>query len=720
MSFRGFILETNVEHLLSKKIILDRHSNVISHSRNQRSEVFENIKLEMIDSDFLSLLLSSEDSNFYSHSGVDFSAILRSFIGIFHSRYKFSGASTITMQLARILKPKLKHPFFKFSQMLFAWRLEALMSKDEILSLYLTHLPFAHQIAGVQKASHFFFDKAISQLSLKEKAILAVLPRNPSLYKQKRRIHKLANKLISKTYSSTIHTSLALVESVNFALNRPKASHYHLVTELLKNHDNSKEIKTTIDLNIQNWAQDKMNESIHSSPQKGDSGAMLIIHNKSREILAYIANGDIQKTKAGFLNFVKIKRSPGSAIKPFLYLQALKQGYSLSSLLPDVPYHRISKNSHLTPKNYDGSYSGPIQLRYSLANSKNIPALYLTEQLGIHQIFYYLRRLEIVDSILGYEHFGVGISLGNAQVSLESLARAYVGLANKGEFSSLKLLVDDDSVTYYQEEQVSTYLITKAISDAHSRSQDFGSQTVFDFPFPVAVKTGTSSDYKDNWTIGYSSQYTVAVWKGNADATGMTAQSSAVNNTGDIFAKTMKYLHKHEQSHAFKEPSGLVETRVCSLSGGKSHELCEHTRLELIKDSTMLKSCLFHVKSQCSEKTVLNLPNEYLSWARLNKLTLLRDEKCGTVQPSDEGVQINYPRDKMVFAIDPRLPLEDQKIAIEITDTPILKNYRLLLDEKEIELKSSKLSFAATKGDYTLKLLNLENKLLHRVEYSVR
>ncbi len=680
--------------------MLDRYDEVIKIPLSQRQEKAIVTSISDIPKELQYAVIFSEDKRFFQHHGVDFLALFRTTYQTIKNLKFTSGASTISMQLARIYWPELSKPSAKIAQIIQAIRIERHNTKFEILEHYLNLIPFANQTIGVAQGCFFFFNKSCDRLSLAESTALAIIPRNPTFYsKNKTQLFQDRNKLIKKIAPKLnvdeVSLSQALAEPIKFDHGIIYSYGYHYSLKVLQENPSKlkREIRTTLDLSLQKKVENLLLESVNKNPNLGNSGAILIVENNSGEVLSYVGSPDYFKSDYGMVDAVQSLRSPGSALKPFIYAKALENGWTLSSLIPDMPLKLKVGNGIFLPDNYGGNFSGPRQLRFALANSKNIPALILTMRLGEASILDFLHLAEFNSLKKSSEHYGAGIALGNGEVSLWELVQAYSIFSNGGMLRRLKLVKSssgqDDVKEVISEE--TAFLITDVLSDPAARSEEFGRNGPMEFNFKVAAKTGTSSGFRDHWIVGYTPSYTIGIWKGNANGSPIKLQVSASKNVGPLFKQIINMLHDQNEKFNYSKPDKIAEIKVCSLSGEIAGPDCSHTRIEsFYKYHLPLHICSYHQQKliqNCNGKSkyvkYTALPQEYAGWAEANSVPTLNrvlKEQCGwndanisqksfdSEKENKDFLQITEPISGTILALDPSIPAEYQMLRIQFSD----------------------------------------------------
>jgi penicillin-binding protein 1C len=736
---------------------LDRNGQTMRSLLNEDSERMRGITLNEVPSHLITAVLVSEDRRFYEHFGIDltsFARVLRNFALLKNS----NGVSTINMQLSRILFPELRSWPLKPLQFFYAIALDIQFSKDELLIRYLNEIPYGRQVTGVAEACLYFFKTECHSISLSQAAVLSVIPKNPSrMIKDSSKLFTAKNYILKKMSKETsiegplLNSSLR--EGVELAKVRPTSESYHFTEFLRRSFPNalkSRRIKTTLDLNLQRSLQAMLKNHIHNSPSLGDAGSILVLDNPTGEVLAYVGGPDFYHSKFGKFDFVQSLRSPGSTLKPFVYALALQNGKSLSSLLLDMPSPFTSSKGVHIPTNYGGDFSGPIQLRYALGNSRNLPVLKLTQEIGEGQVLSTLRMLGFRELSQDSEHYGVGISLGNGEVSLFSLANAYRALANGGKVTSLKFLenqIPEKSQRVFSEPVA--YQISDVLMDPEARAIEFGSSNWLEFDIPLSVKTGTSSAFRDHWIVGYNKKFTVAIWKGNADSSPISKRVSSISGAGRLFHEIVERVIQDYPAQAIPEPEGLVTRSVCTLSGDLAGPNCAFRRWELYSDvqgpeSKSVHTCQFHktleVKN-CDRQTrklnYIDFPEELKEWGqkqgyRTLEVALKSDCKWSedraqfflanqSLQEKTD-VRIVEPADGTILGFDPSIPKSHQKLRIQLSSFEASKGFHLKVGDTKLQDQDADGSFLwpVQRGKFELQMVRGEDPVGEIVRIEVR
>jgi penicillin-binding protein 1C len=605
------------------------------------------IPLDKVSPHFIQAILAAEDRRFFQHGPLDLQAIGRAIAEAVQARRIVSGASTVTMQLARMVDPTPSTPTGKLQEIWTAWRLGAGMDRREILQTYINRLPMGGNIYGVEAAARIYFGISARDLNLAQASLLAALPNDPNrlnpndrLPALKRRQRYVLGQMVGDRTITPAQAQQTLAESVALQPRQQgilAAPHFLFWASHHLPKEHPAQIRTTLDRPLQQFVEAQAQQIVQTlSAQNVHQAAALVIDNKTGEILAYVGSTDyFSPAEQGRNDGVQALRQPGSTLKPFLYQLALEQKQIRpNTILADVPIAYAIPGARLyRPVDYHEQFQGPVRVRIALANSLNVPAVKLLERVGVPNFLTYLRQLGFDRLTHPPEYYGLGLTLGSGEVTLWELARAYLTLANQGNPSDLKVVSSGlkGSTTpknLLEPNAASWALITDMLSDRFARAQAFGVDSLLSLPFPSAVKTGTSSDFRDTWTIGYTADYTVATWVGNFDGEAMQ-KVSGVTGAAPLWNRIMLHLHEHREPKAFPVPSGLVKRPICAISGKKPTPACPTVVQEYFypedlaayqrQDDDFFKAIAAHQESAPTSlgkalQYQLNLPPEYNEW----------------------------------------------------------------------------------------------------------
>ncbi|WP_293102661.1 transglycosylase domain-containing protein, partial [Moorena sp. SIO3I6] len=621
------------------------------------------VPLDQISPHFIHAILAAEDGEFYHHGALEMRAIMRSLIEAIEAKRIVSGASTITMQLARMLEPNPRTLPAKFQEIWLSWRLAAGMSKDEILAAYINRLPMGGNIYGLEAAARIYFGMPASELNVAQASLLAGLPNNPNYLNPyyywdaaKRRQIYVLKRMVEDGYITATQADQAYEEAISLLPRQQgiiAAPHFLFLVANQLPSEHPSQIRTTIDRPLQEFVEAQVQQVVRDlAPKNVHHAAAIVIENQSGEVYAYVGSPDyFSEAELGRNDGVQALRQPGSTLKPFLYHLALEQRIIRpNTVLADIPtYYAIPGARLYSPTDYSETFLGPVRIRVALANSLNIPAVRVLEKVGVSNFLLHLHQLGFEHLTQSPEHYGLGLTLGSGEVSLWELARAYLTLARLGQPKSLVTTLSSpsqngDDLSVYRRgararrqgiqksKQLSDHppsmqsplfnlpyrnakgeqpnnlqhsnfqhsnfqpnnvpysnakgeqpnnlkhsnlkhsnlelstlstwaLITDILSDPQARAQGFGVDSVLNLPFPAAVKTGTSSNFRDTWTVGFTKNYTVATWVGNFNGEPME-QVSGVIGAAPLWHRIMLHLHQSQEPAPFQAPPGLVQRPV--------------------------------------------------------------------------------------------------------------------------------------------------------------
>lgn len=590
--------------------ILDRNGEVLY-------DIYENQRRTPVSLNDIPLYLRQatvavEDKNFYKHQGFDVTGYLRAIFNII-VRHKLQGGSTLTQQLVKnTLLTSERTLFRKVREFILAIQIERKYSKDEILQMYLNEAPYGGTAWGVEAASELYFGKSVKDLNLVESAILAGLPQRPSVYSPYSstpkayvdRTKSVLRRMREDGYITKEQEDEAVkqLENVQFKPKETgfKAPHFvQYVQKVLEEKYGEDvvtrgglKVTTTLDLKLQEKAQDIVKEEIAKVEKLNiTNGAAVVLDPETGEILAMVGSKNFSDPNYdGQVNVTLSLRQPGSAIKPITYAAAFKKGYTPSTLLMDVPteFGTGLGGKPYKPVNYDGKYRGPVQVRYALGNSLNIPAVKMLALVGIEntlKLAYDLgvNSLEPTQDTLS--KVGLSLTLGGGEVRLLELASAYCAFVNQGyRVDPVAILKVEDlngkvleEVKPQKTESVLTpqvaYLIANILSDNDARKDVFGPNSLLNIPGrTVMVKTGTTNDKRDNWAIGGNTQVMVGVWVGNNDNSEMKKVASGVSGASPIWRRILLEALSGKPNIGFERPDGIETVDVDVVSGYRAHD----------------------------------------------------------------------------------------------------------------------------------------------------
>ncbi len=556
--------------------------------------------------------IAIEDKDFFKHQGLSTAGIIRGMFACVLVR-RCQGGSTLTQQLVKnvLLSDERTLPR-KMKEAILSIQIERRYKKDEILQMYLNEAPYGGTAVGVESAAQLYFNKPVKDLNLIESAVLAGLPQSPSRYspftgEEKAyvwRTEQVLRRMREDGHITAVQESEARkqLDTIEFAQEASSLRAPHFIAyikELLVARFGSKivdagglRVTTTLDWDLQSEAQKIVKEEVDKAKNlKVSNGAAVVLDPKTGEILAMVGSKDYTATDSGGFKFnvaTQGIRQPGSSIKPITYAAALRKGYTASTMLMDVETKYPSgdpQKPEYNPKNYDGKYRGPMQLRYALANSINTIAVKVSALVGVRDILKLsydmgLSTLEPTDENL--KRIGLSLTLGGGEVTLLELAAAYGVFASGGYYVppvAILKVEDAKGKVLFEQKPPSpkevlgreiSYIISDILSDNDARKEVFGTRSLLVIPgHTVAVKTGTTDDKRDNWTMGYSQSIVVGAWVGNNDNSPMSPTlASGVTGAAPIWRRIILKALDGKNNEPFTKPDDIIEMDIDAFGGG--------------------------------------------------------------------------------------------------------------------------------------------------------
>jgi len=735
--------------LAPSSLIFDQQGRLLYEIMDLHTGFHRPLELEEIPLSLRQAIIATEDATFYRNPGFDPVAIARALWINWRSGEIRSGASTITQQVARnlLMSAEERHAQTwqrKAREAILAYHLTRTMSKDDILALYLNETYFGNLAFGAEAAARAYFGKPVSQLDLAECALLAGLPQSPSAYNPltdlpaaKQRQQVVLQLMVKAGYLASERANLAYREPLQFA-SAPldiEAPHFcMLVREQLADllgeealRQGGLRVYTTLDLDLQRAAEAqvrrhliKLSEPSEDAPDHNVHNAAVVVldpHDGAARVM--VGSPDyFDPDIDGAVNAALALRQPGSAIKPVTYATALAQGYSPATVFADVRTSFTTREGRpYVPINYDYRFHGLVSLRVALASSYNVVAVKLLDAIGLDAFVSTGRALGLT-TLDDANRYGLALTLGSCEVPLLQLTSAYGAFANEGQLVPPRLIErveDSQGRVLYQaaapqpqqvlEERVA-YLITDILSDHTARVPGFGESSPLELPFDAAVKTGTTTDWRDNWTVGYSTELVVGVWVGNADNQPMV-RVSGVSGAAPIWNEIMRAAHPQAPA-PFVQPQGIVEVTVCAESGLLPTIACPHRKVErFLTENAPTQSCNLHrlvaLDTRTGEIADGQVPAEYrqlrrvtlwpaeaLAWAEEEGLALPPSTRAaiqaaGQGQPTQDAqasarlasaetaarsLSLISPDQGSGFQLSPELPAEYQQIEVVASSPP--------------------------------------------------
>lgn len=578
--------------------ILDRHGTLLYEHRGDAAGANDWIALRDIPQTIRDAVVSIEDRTFFDHGGISVRGIGRAAVQNLKSGGIVEGGSTITQQLVRIRNPGRRSYVRKAMEMLHAWKIDTALSKDRILEAYLNEAYFGHRAYGIAAAAHTYFAKSVHELSLGESALLAGLLQSPSRYDPFTSMHKARERRLDVLSAmrrdgkiSELQEQDAAEADVFLAPDAVEIEAPHFVFWILERGDlpSSGTVTTTLDLGLQHEAERAVAAHLRRLEDKNvTSAAVVILDTKNGDVLAMVGSADyFDAEHDGAVNVALAARQPGSAVKPFTYALAFAEGATAATTVADVETQFFTQDGNpYVPRNYDYGYHGLVRYREALANSYNIAAVKVLERVGVPKLLGFLREAGISTFTEAPEHYGLALTLGDAEVTLLELTRAYAMFSRKGVTLRERTLLSDPLFPGRKIIDAGiAWLVTDILDDDNARLPEFGENGPLTFPFPVAAKTGTTRNSRDNWTLGYTPDRAVGVWVGNADNSPMKG-TSGVTGAGPIFHDVMLAAVRDLPPAGFPAPSGVTERTICAISGKLPTPECPRTVSEFFLRGT--------------------------------------------------------------------------------------------------------------------------------------
>lgn len=582
--------------------IYDRNGHLLYTIYSTRNQSF--VPLERIPKPIQQATIATEDKEFYNHGAIDIRGIIRAFYSTVFKK-EIQGGSTITQQLVKnsLLSPE-QTITRKVKEIILAFVVEGLYTKDQILEMYLNQVAYGGTAWGVQSASYVYFDKPVWELNLAESTFIAGLPEAPSVYSpygprpelgERRKVEVLRlmreqGYITSEQENQAKNTKLVFSQKVD----KIEAPHFVFYVKdlLVKKYglraveQGGLNVRTSLDLSVQNFAQQTVASEVAKLEDSNvTNGAALITNPQTGEILAMVGSRNyFDSANDGNVNVTIAKRQPGSSIKPINYATGLIKGYTAATpIIDDKKCFPNPSGKAYCPVNYDGAFHGVTNMRSALANSYNIPAVKMLQMNGLDAMIATASAMGI-KSFEDPDRYGLSLTLGGGEVTMLEMGEAFGVFANSGYRIPLQpiLKVTDKTGKVLEEYEAPkspvfgekvipegvAFIISHILQDNNARAAAFGSSSLLRISdYPVSVKTGTTDDFRDNWTVGYTPSYVVTVWVGNNDNSRMRGVASGITGATPIWNKIMSNLLEGTPKEPIQQPPSVVGRVVCSSSG---------------------------------------------------------------------------------------------------------------------------------------------------------
>lgn len=659
----------------SSVVLLDRHGEELGHW--VRSDYYRHraTSLEDIPQDLIQATLAAEDKRFHEHGGIDFRATARALRDSWDQGRFVSGASTITQQTVKLSSKKASRTLpTKLRECLTARHVEMKHSKEEILTAYFNHLDYGNLSQGPLQAARYYFGKPLSQLSLAECALLAGLPQAPSRLNPRRnpeaaikRRNWILDRMAIVWNVDDDRIARAKAEPLLLHIKSAPTTAPHLVQLMRHTSRNTQHtsIRTTISASLQRDVTEIIRQQIKALSNKHiQHAAVVVIHNPTGEVLALVGSPDFNQPNSGQIDATRTPRSPGSALKPFTYLLAFENGgMTPATIIEDIPTRFADAREEKHFVNYDRHHNGPVTIHHALANSLNVPAVRTLNAIGGAQSLQkHLSSFGISTLNKKPIHYGLGLTLGSGEVTLLELTNAYASLGRMGVYKPITFLpgksLPEKHITSYQ----STWMLAQTMSNNAARSSAFGPNSHLRLPFPCAAKTGTSTDFRDNWCIGFTADFTVGVWVGNLDNTPMRG-ISGISGAGPIFQATMLLLHQDHTPRWFKQPTDMI---VCHINPHTGKRVAQSSEKNLCLTLPVNEIPLPAQKTDYDANGRVLLDSQYAEWfekeADRARFALHTNTSNITIQQTP--LRILSPSREAEYLLDPDLPGQGRQLPL--------------------------------------------------------
>ncbi|HEY9086205.1 MAG TPA: penicillin-binding protein 1C [Candidatus Tyrphobacter sp.] len=587
------------------------------------------VPLDRVAPVFRRAILAAEDARFYRHGAVDVAALARAGYEYVVDGEARSGGSTIAMQLARSIRYSPSTLRGKLAQIVEAERIVLRSPQNAVLQAYINRVPMGGDLYGVEAASHAYFGVSAANLDLAQAALLAAIPNDPprlSPYDHWAALRERQRYVLARMAAdgaiSPAQAALAQRERIEVLPPRagPRVAQHFLFALYPHVTSGNEQVRTTLDASLQRFVQAQVQAITDALIARHvTDAAALVIDNRTGDVLAYVGSPDYYSDALlGRNDGVQSLRQPGSSLKPFTYELALERGsIESTTILADAPAaYAIPGGKLYQPADYSTRFAGPVRVRYALANSLNVPAVRVLSRVGVDTLLDRLHALGFTHLDKPGSFYGLGLTLGSGEVTLWELAHAYLTMARAGAAIPLRATLDAPRGLPVQIGNSATWqLVTDMLADPHARAQSFGVDSILRLPFPAAVKTGTSSDYRDTWTVGFTRDYTVGVWVGNFDGSAMRG-ISGVTGAGPLWNHIMLHLYETHDAPPFASPPGYVHVPICATTGLRPDASCEAAVMEWV------------------------LPQQLAAWRR-------------PMRYRSASVRILFPHDGDVFVLNP-------------------------------------------------------------------
>lgn len=736
--------------------ILDRNGGLLYEVSLAGQGVRTVIPYDRLPASYVKALISVEDVRFYEHHGLDRIAIARSVWEYIRHAHVVSGASTLEQQVVKNLffVGEKRSLMEKLREMTAAQYWAATHTKEQTIEAYANAVPLGNNTAGLDAASQTYFHKPATDLTVAESALLVGMAQAPSQndpYRHWSAARARQRVVLDRMVRAGAITDAERKEALDTGIDVFPPKHTirapHFVFRVLDGlrarypdlDSGGYVVRTTLDPDLQASAEDSVSRNVFKlGEQHVTNGSVVAMDPQNGEILAYVGSRDyFNDTIQGKVDMASSLRQPGSALKPFMYFQAFRQGLSPATVVADLPVRfETAEGRPYYPRNYGFKYFGPVTVRDALGSSLNIPAVKVLDQIGLGSFISTLSRFGIRFPEAP-EHYGLGVVLGGGEVTLVDATRAYASLALYAETVEVTdvLEVKDEAGLILEQRkpphneplfddaraEPSARLIADILSDPLARSRSFGEANLLDLGKEIAVKTGTTKDFRDNWAFGYTPTFALGVWVGNADNEPMEGVSG-ITGAVPIWNDLMRERFGRERTITWPGVDGLVTRNICVTSGMLANGTCPKTRLETFIEGTEPtqaddwykareidartgKLAAEACRGRVVNKIFLEPPAEYAAWFAATGYESAPTEDCTgkSVVSASRDLTILSPIDGDAFELDALIDPSGSGIPF-MAGGALRSVYRWTLDGHVIESRNPTYFWAPQAGEHALSL----------------
>jgi penicillin-binding protein 1C len=710
----------------------DRHGRFLGETGADHEDAYGFWPIEALPPRVVAATLAVEDRRFNSHPGIDPVAIGRAVLQNIRTGKRISGASTLAMQVARLQSPGKRGYSRKATEALTALFLTWRTGREAVLRHYLRIVPYGNRIHGISYAARRYFDKPVEDLSWAEIAFLAAIPQAPARmnpfyvqghYAATQRGKRILDLLLAEHRLSKEEYELACnqLQSIRIPYwgERPREGLHAILhlgkmlnaPEIRKTLNGRPIVKTTLDLDLQEGISWMTFKALEAWRHEGaGNGAVIVLDRNTNEVLAWVGSGDyFDADYAGAIDYTSISRSPGSTLKPFIYALALDHGIITPATILDDLQRGAGGIT-----NADDAFLGPMLPRMALANSRNVPAANLLDQIGLEKGYDFLRDLGLHNGARPARQYGLGLAIGGMPVTLEQLVHAYTVFSQEGRLDDLiwyKGQPPSNSRRLLSEE--TARIITLMLSDPLARLPSFARMGAMEYPFPVAVKTGTSSRFRDAWTVAFTTRYVIGVWFGDPDFQPMN-HLTGYRSAAELAQQALLSLHQDQiqglMDFGFPPPRERRPVRLCALTGLLATSACDRVLEEWFRPGGgPVEYCKAHVMLAVDKRdnlpatpvtpaefvevrTFVDLPPQYAEWAAAAGLPSLPHprEKMPIISADSAAtkirVTITAPENGLRLLRDPEMPANNSTLALKAEASPQTPQLVWYVDQKPFQL----------------------------------